>query len=64
LTRGISDPAPIPESNEMSDLPSMAEVDQALQQLFAEIDLLRAENRTLKDILGAAIATNTRLTGL
>lgn len=64
MTRGISDPAPIAEQAEqnLTDLPTMAEVDQALQQAFDEIGALRIEIAVLKDLLGAAIASNARQT--
>lgn len=70
MSRGISDPMPVSEETSIAtDLPTMAEVDQALQALFAEVDSLRTELAVLKDILGAAIASNARseskhLTGL
>ena len=50
-----------------TDLPTMAEVDEALQQLFAEIAELRVENKVLREIIGASIASAPRssnLTGL
>ena len=63
MTRGISDPLPISEEiGGATDLPTMAEVDQALQQAFDEIGALRIEIAVLKDLLGAAIASNARQT--
>lgn len=57
MSRGISDPAPLADESQLSDLPSMAEVDEALQQLFAEIAELRTENKVLREIIGASIAS-------
>lgn len=68
MSRGISDPAPLVDESQLSDLPSMAEVDEALQQLFAEVAELRVEVRVLREIIGASIASvrpsNGSLTGL
>jgi hypothetical protein len=50
----------MPDENAITDLPSMAEVDQALQELFAEVTSLRTEISVLKDLLGAAIASGQR----
>ena len=65
MSRGINDPfEPVVEQG---DLPSMAEVDEALQQLFAEIAELRVENKVLREIIGASIGSAPRssnLTGL
>lgn len=58
MTRGISDPFPISEEiGNATDLPSMAEVDQALQELFSIVAELRTENRVLREIIGASIAS-------
>lgn len=65
LSRGINDP--IEEITVRGDLPSMAEVDEALQQLFAEIAELRVENKVLREIIGASIGSavkSSNLTGL
>lgn len=66
MTRGISDPVPVAEQVQaVGDLPSMLEVDQALQQLFAEVNELRVENKVLREIIGASIASAPKhLTGL
>lgn len=66
MSRGISDPLPVAQDSG-ADLPSMAEVDEALQQLFAEVAELRVENKVLREIIGASIASVSRvdhLTGL
>lgn len=57
MTRGISDPLPQEEESQQGDLPTMAEVDEALQQLFAEIAELRVENKVLREIIGSSIAS-------
>jgi ABC-type phosphate/phosphonate transport system substrate-binding protein len=65
LSRGINDPfEPVVVQG---DLPTMAEVDEALQQLFAEIAELKVENKVLREIIGASIgsaAKPSNLTGL
>ncbi len=65
MSRGINDP--IEPVVVQGDLPTMAEVDEALQQLFAEIAELRTENKVLREIIGASIASAAKpsnLTGL
>lgn len=62
MSRGISDPAPMPEelTGSPSDLPSLQEVDQALRQLFDMVADLNTQVATLKDIMGASIGTQRR----
>lgn len=62
MTRGISDPAPQVEQEQFpqGDLPTIAEMDAGIRQLYEINAQLQAELNALKDIMGASIAAGRR----
>lgn len=69
MTRGLTDPVETPQelSGEPGELPSMAEVDAAIRQLYEMHSEMQIRIQTMIDLVGASIGTNQRsdkLTGL
>lgn len=69
MTRGLTDPVETPQeaSGEPGDLPTLAEVDAAIRQLYEMHNEMQVRIQTMIDLVGASIGTNQRsdkLTGL